>query len=65
MNRMLRVMKIEGGELPEYDAELTFEGKVVGRVTSAVRDGDDVTVLAFRSSRSSARVADSVSRIAE
>ena len=47
VNRTLRVMKIEGGELPEYDAELTFEGKVVGRVTSAVRDGDDVTVLGF------------------
>ena len=33
--------------MPEYDAELTFEGKVVGRVTSAAPDGDAVTALAY------------------
>ena len=38
VNRTLRVLAIDGDELPEYDAELTYEGKVVGRVTSAARD---------------------------
>ena len=37
-NRGLRVLAIEGGELPAYDAELTLDGKVVGRVTSAAPD---------------------------
>lgn len=46
-NRGLRVLEIEGTELPEYDAELAREGKVVGRVTSAVRDGDHVVALAY------------------
>ena len=30
VNRTLRVLAIEGAELPEYDAELVHEGKVVG-----------------------------------
>jgi len=47
VNRSLRVLAIEGAELPEYDAELTFEGKVVGRVTSAAADGDHVIALGF------------------
>ena len=47
VNRSLRVLAIEGGELPEYDAELTHEGKTVGRVTSAARDGDHVAALAY------------------
>jgi folate-binding protein YgfZ len=38
VNRTLRVLAIEGHELPEYDAELTYEGKVVGRITSAALD---------------------------
>ncbi|MCS7007320.1 MAG: folate-binding protein, partial [Thermoleophilia bacterium] len=37
----------DGTELPAYDAELTYDGKVVGRVTSAVRDGDKVVALAY------------------
>ena len=37
-NRSLRVLEVDGDELPEYDAELVRDGKVVGRVTSAVRD---------------------------
>jgi folate-binding protein YgfZ len=37
-NRGLRVLAVGGGELPPYDAELTLEGKVVGRVTSAAPD---------------------------
>jgi folate-binding protein YgfZ len=47
VNRSLRVLAIEGGELPEYDAELTLEAKVVGRVTSAAADGDHVIALGF------------------
>jgi folate-binding protein YgfZ len=47
VNRSLRVLEVEGGELPEYDAELTYEGKAVGRVTSAAREGDRVVALAF------------------
>jgi len=37
-NRGLRVLELEGRELPAYDAELSLDGKVVGRVTSAVGD---------------------------
>jgi folate-binding protein YgfZ len=47
VNRTLRVLRIEGGEIPEYDAELTHEGKAVGRITSAVRDGADVVALGY------------------
>lgn len=47
VNRTLRVLEIEGAELPKYDAELEYEGKVVGRVTSAVRDGDRVLGLGY------------------
>lgn len=43
-NRALRVLRL--AELPEYDAELVYDGKVVGRVTSAVRQ-DDGSVLAL------------------
>ena len=46
-NRGLRVLEIEGDELPTYDAELSHDGKVVGRVTSAVRDGDRIAALAY------------------
>ena len=46
-NRGLRVLEIEGDELPAYDTELSYEGKVVGRITSAVRDSDRVAVLAY------------------
>lgn len=46
-NRGLRVLEIEGDELPPYDAELVYEGKVVGRVTSAARDGDHIVALAY------------------
>jgi folate-binding protein YgfZ len=48
-NRGLRVLAIEGGELPEYDAELADgAGKAVGRVTSAVADGEGgVLALAY------------------
>jgi folate-binding protein YgfZ len=47
VNRSLRVLRVEGEQLPEYDAELTYEGKPVGRVTSAARDGDRVVALGY------------------
>ena len=47
VNRSLRLLAIEGAELPEYDAEVTFEEKVVGRVTSAAVDNGHVVALAF------------------
>ncbi len=47
-NRGLRVLALEGGELPAYDAELTLDGKAVGRVTSAAPDPEHgVVVLAY------------------
>jgi tRNA-modifying protein YgfZ len=47
VNRTLRVLDIDGSDVPGYDAELTFEGKVVGRVTSAAPDGDAVAALGY------------------
>lgn len=46
-NRGLRLLRLDGPELPEYDAELAFDGKPVGRVTSAARDGADVLALGY------------------
>ncbi len=46
-NRGLRVLELDGDELPVYDAELSLDGKVVGRVTSAVADGGGVLALAY------------------
>ena len=46
-NRGLRVLEIEGEELPVYDAELSYEGKAVGRITSSVRDGDRIAAMAY------------------
>jgi folate-binding protein YgfZ len=47
VNRTLRVLEIAGEEVPAYDAELGYDGKVVGRVTSAARDGDRVVGLGY------------------
>jgi folate-binding protein YgfZ len=47
VNRTLRLVELDGTDLPEYDAELVYEGKVIGRVTSAARDGDVVIALAY------------------
>ena len=47
INRSLRLLGIDGTELPEYDSELTYDGKVVGRVTSAARDHGQVVALAY------------------
>ena len=45
-NRGLRVLEL--ADVPEYDAELVHEGKVVGRVTSAARRPDgSVVALAY------------------
>jgi folate-binding protein YgfZ len=47
-NRSLRVLMLEGAELPDYDAELSLDDKVVGRITSAVAGADGgVLALAF------------------
>jgi len=47
VNRGLRVLEIEGAQVPEYDAELELDGKVVGRVTSAAHDASGVVALAY------------------
>ena len=46
-NRGLRVLELEGQEVPPYDAELTLDGKAIGRITSAVPDGGATLVLAY------------------
>jgi folate-binding protein YgfZ len=47
-NRGLRVLALDGPELPVYDAELVLDGKPVGRVTSSARDADHaIVVLAY------------------
>ena len=46
-NRGLRVLTWDGSDLPEYDTPLSFEGKEVGRITSAARDGDRTVALAY------------------
>jgi folate-binding protein YgfZ len=46
-NRGLRVLTWEGAELPAYDAPVVFEGKDVGRVTSAALDDGSVVALAY------------------
>ena len=47
-NRGLRLVALDGDELPAYDAELVLDGKVVGRVTSAARDPESgIVALAY------------------
>jgi len=46
-NRGLRVLTWDGLELPAPDEPVVFEGKEVGRVTSAARDGDRIVALAY------------------
>jgi folate-binding protein YgfZ len=46
-NRGLRVLTWDGTELPVYDEPVVYEGKEVGRVTSAARDGDRIVALAY------------------
>jgi folate-binding protein YgfZ len=47
VNRTLRVLELDGDELPEVESDLVYEGKVVGRVTSAVTDDGHVVALAY------------------
>jgi tRNA-modifying protein YgfZ len=47
-NRGLRVLELESGEPPAFDAEVRFGDKAVGRITSAARDPDGrVYALAY------------------
>jgi folate-binding protein YgfZ len=46
-NRALRVLRLDGRDVPEYDAELTLDGKAVGRVTSAIEADGAVVALAY------------------
>ncbi len=46
-NRGLRVLALDGDELPAYDSELRLGEKVVGRITSAARAADGVVALAY------------------
>jgi folate-binding protein YgfZ len=46
-NRGLRVLRVEGRELPEQDAELLYDGKAVGRVTSAAHSDGAIVALAY------------------
>ena len=46
-NRGLRVLAVEGEELPEPDAEIAYGDKVVGRVTSAARANGGIVALAY------------------
>jgi hypothetical protein len=43
----LRVLALEGRELPDADAELAHDGKVVGRITSSARNGEGVVALGY------------------
>jgi tRNA-modifying protein YgfZ len=44
-NRGLRVLSLN--EVPEPEAEIVYEGKTVGRITSAARTGDGAVALAY------------------
>src|SRR4029078_12183196 len=46
-NRGLRVLELDGDELPVYDAELSLHGQGVGRVTRAAADAGGVLALAY------------------
>jgi folate-binding protein YgfZ len=47
VNRTLRLLELDGPEVPQYDSELTLEGKAVGRITSAAQDGEVAVALAY------------------
>jgi folate-binding protein YgfZ len=47
-NRGLRLVVLDDGDLPAYDAELVHDGKAVGRITSVARDPErGVVALAY------------------
>ena len=41
------MLELDGDELPDADSELTLDGKVVGRVTSAAREDGQVLALGY------------------
>jgi folate-binding protein YgfZ len=47
VNRSLRVLRLDGAEPPPYDAEVTYEGKPVGRVTSSTAADGGAVALAY------------------
>ena len=47
VNRRLRVLRVEGEDAIPYDAEIRHGEKVVGRVTSAARDGGETLALGY------------------
>ena len=47
VNRRLRRLEIDGQDLPAYDEELRHGDRVVGRVTSAVRDDGRIVGLGY------------------
>ncbi len=47
VNRALRVLRLDGGELPEPDAEIRYGDRVVGRVTSAARADGAIVALGY------------------
>jgi len=47
VNRGLRLLRLDGDDLPGYDAPVVSGGKDVGRVTSAVRAAQGVLALAY------------------
>jgi folate-binding protein YgfZ len=47
VNRALRVLRLEGGELPEPSAEIRYRDKVVGRVTSAAHADGGIVALGY------------------
>ena len=46
-NRALRVLRVEDNDPPPFDAEIAYDGRVVGRVTSAAVRELDVIALGF------------------
>jgi folate-binding protein YgfZ len=46
-NRGLRVLLVDGDEVPEPNAEISLGGKIVGRVTSAARSNGRIVALAY------------------
>jgi aminomethyltransferase len=47
VNRSLRVVRLAGTDVPSFDAEIEHEGKVVGRLTSAVVADGSVVGLGY------------------
>jgi folate-binding protein YgfZ len=47
VNRALRILRVDGGAVPDPDAELRYGDKAVGRVTSAAPTDGGVVVLAY------------------